>query len=79
MNRLFERRQSGTGADDEVSAEYLRVLEICGGEIRQSDRTALAGQRDARAAADRRRVQGTPADRASEPAGPAPKRPGVTP
>jgi hypothetical protein len=78
MNRLIERRRSGTGADDELSAEYLRVLEVCGGEIRQSDRATLAGQRDARTVVDRRRVQGTAADRASEPAGPAPQRRGPT-
>jgi hypothetical protein len=54
------------------------VLEVCGGEIRQSDRATLAGQRDARTVVDRRRVQGTAADRASEPAGPAPQRRGPT-
>jgi hypothetical protein len=49
----------------------LRVLEICGGEIRESDRAALDGRREARGAGDRRKADGAPAR--AEPAIPAPQ------
>ena len=78
MNRLIERRQSERRVDEEVSPEYLRVLEVCGGEIRESDRAALGGgRREVRGAGDRRKAAGTAADRA-EPARAAPKGRGFT-
>jgi hypothetical protein len=45
--RRSERRQADAGADDELSPEYLALLEVCGGEIRASDRAALAERREA--------------------------------
>ena len=78
MNRPIERRQSERRADEPVSPEFLRVLEICGGELREGDRAVLGGGRsEARGAGDRRKADGTAADRA-EPAGPAPKSRGFT-
>jgi hypothetical protein len=51
--RRSERRQADPGAEEELSPEYLALLEVCGGEIRASDRAALAERRDAaQAAAD---------------------------
>jgi hypothetical protein len=76
MNRLIERRQSDRSAEEALSPEYLRVLEVCGGEIRQGDRAALAGHA-ATGAFERRKVDGTAADRAG-PAGPVPQPPGFT-
>ena len=68
MNRPIERRQSERRADEPVSPEFLRVLELCGGELRQGDRAVL-GSSEARGAGDRRRSGGT-ADHAERP-GPA--------
>ena len=45
--RRTERRQAESNADDELSPEYLALLEVCGGEIRASDRAALAERREA--------------------------------
>jgi len=45
--RRSERRQGDPSADDELSPEYLALLEVCGGEIRKSDRAALAERREA--------------------------------
>jgi hypothetical protein len=45
--RRTERRQGEPNADDELSPEYLALLEVCGGEIRASDRAALAERREA--------------------------------
>ncbi len=77
MNRPIERRQSERRAGEPVSPEFLRVLEICGGELREADGAVLGGSGEARGAGDRRRSGGTAADRA-EPAGPAPKSLGLT-
>jgi hypothetical protein len=78
MNRLIERRQSERRVDEPVSLEFLRILEICGGDLREGDRAVLSGaQTDARRAVDRRRANGTAADRA-EPAGTAPKSRGFS-
>jgi hypothetical protein len=78
MNRLIERRQSERRVDEPVSLEFLRILEVCGGDLRAGDRVALSGaQTEARGAVDRRKADGTAADRA-EPAGPAPKSRGFT-
>ena len=78
MNRLIERRQSERRADEPVSPEFLRILEICGGELREGDRTVLSGGRtEGHGAGDRRKAGGTGANRA-EPAGPAPKNRGFT-
>jgi hypothetical protein len=71
MNRPIERRQSQRRADEAVSPEFLRVLEVCGGELRQGDRAALAGGiYQPRGTNGRRKADGTAADRA-EPAGAA--------
>jgi hypothetical protein len=72
MNRQIDRRQSDRRADEAPSPEFLRVLEICGGEIRQSDRAALAGRPEPQGASDRRKAAGTPADRVGEPSAPRP-------
>jgi len=78
MNRPIERRQSERRAEEPVSPEFLRVLEICGGELREGDRAVLGGGTgEARGAGDRRKSGGTAADRAG-PAGPAPKSRGFT-
>ena len=80
MNRLIERRQSERRVDEPVSPEFLRILEICGGELREGDRAVLSGGRtEAQGAVDRRKGEGkgTAADRA-EPAGAAPKSRGAT-
>ncbi|HSC64549.1 MAG TPA: hypothetical protein VLD35_12990 [Caldimonas sp.] len=45
--RRSERRQAGPNGDDELSPEYLALLEVCGGEIRATDRAALAERREA--------------------------------
>jgi len=45
--RRAERRQADPGAADELSPEYLALLEVCGGEIRASDRAVLAQRREA--------------------------------
>jgi hypothetical protein len=43
--RRAERRQADANAEDDLSPEYLALLEVCGGEIRASDRAALAERR----------------------------------
>jgi len=45
--RRVERRQADANVEDELSPEYLALLEVCGGEIRASDRAVLAERRDA--------------------------------
>jgi hypothetical protein len=45
--RRAERRQADPKPEDDLSPEYLALLEVCGGEIRASDRAALAERRDA--------------------------------
>lgn len=45
--RRAERRQAEPNTDDELSPEYLALLEVCGGEIRASDRAVLAERREA--------------------------------
>jgi hypothetical protein len=45
--RRAERRQADADAEDELSPEYLALLEVCGGAIRASDRAALAERREA--------------------------------
>ena len=45
--RRAERRQADTNPEDDLSPEYLALLEVCGGEIRASDRAALAERREA--------------------------------
>jgi hypothetical protein len=68
--RRNERRQSDPDTEAELSPEYLALLEVCGGEIRASDKAVLAerrqaadavieGKQDAAAlpAADRRRAR----------------------
>ena len=45
MNSQVERRKSSRVAEDALSPEYLAVLEVCGGEIRESDKSALAERR----------------------------------
>ena len=49
--RRTERRQADPGAEDDLSPEYLALLEVCGGEIRASDRAVLAERREAAQAA----------------------------
>ena len=45
MNSQVERRKTSRVAEDALSPEYLAVLEVCGGEIRESDKPALAERR----------------------------------
>ena len=45
--RRAERRQADPKPEDDLSPEYLALLEVCGGEIRASDRAALAERREA--------------------------------
>ena len=54
MSQDNERRRADCSAE-ELSPEVLELLEICGGEIRESDREALARRRAAaRGVPDRR-------------------------
>ena len=43
--RRAERRQADPEADEDLSPEYLALLEVCGGEIRATDRATLAERR----------------------------------
>ncbi len=45
MNSQVERRRSNRVAEDALSPEYLAVLAVCGGEIRESDKPVLAERR----------------------------------
>ena len=59
--RRAERRQADPDAEEELSPEYLALLEVCGGEIRASAEAAPdADKKDAAQAAlpsaDRRRA-----------------------
>jgi len=45
--RRAERRQAEPSPEDDLSPEYLALLEVCGGEIRASDRAVLAERREA--------------------------------
>ena len=45
--RRAERRQMDPSPEDDLSPEYLALLEVCGGEIRASDRAVLAERREA--------------------------------
>lgn len=45
--RRAERRLSDPEVADDLSPEYLALLEVCGGEIRASDRAILAERREA--------------------------------
>ena len=45
--RRNERRQAEPNSEDDLSPEYLALLEVCGGEIRASDRAVLAERRAA--------------------------------
>ena len=45
--RQAERRQADPKPDDDLSPEYLALLEVCGGEIRAGDRAVLAERREA--------------------------------
>ena len=58
MSQPTERRRPDRKPEDELSPEYLAVLEICGGEIRESDRALLRALRTPpRAPARERRVE----------------------
>ncbi len=57
--RRAERRQADPEADEDLSPEYLALLEVCGGEIRATDRAALAERRQiAQAEAEAARAAG---------------------
>ena len=45
--RRAERRQADPKPEDDLSPEYLALLDVCGGEIRASDRAVLAERREA--------------------------------
>ena len=45
--RRGERRQADPNPEDDLSPEYLALLEVCGGEIRASDHAVLAERREA--------------------------------
>jgi hypothetical protein len=58
MSQENERRRADRSGAEELSPEVLELLEICGGEIRESDREALARRRAAaRGVPDRRHAQ----------------------
>ena len=63
--RRAERRQADPEADEDLSPEYLALLEVCGGEIRASDRAALAEKRQlAQAEAEAARAEDKKAEAA---------------
>jgi hypothetical protein len=45
--RRAERRQADPKPEDDLSPEYLALLEVCGGEFRASDHAVLAERREA--------------------------------
>ena len=45
MNSQVERRKSNRAAEDALSPEFLAVLAVCGGDIRESDKPALTERR----------------------------------
>jgi hypothetical protein len=45
MNSQVERRKASRVAEDALSPEYLAVLAVCGGDIRESDKPMLAERR----------------------------------
>ncbi len=45
MSDQIERRKTSPAAEEALSPEYLAVLEVCGGEIRESDKPVLAERR----------------------------------
>ena len=45
MNQIERRKAERRTEEDELSPEYLALLEVCGGEIRASDRELLANRR----------------------------------
>lgn len=45
MNSQVERRKSNRVAEDTLPPEYLAVLAVCGGDIRESDKPVLAARR----------------------------------
>jgi len=62
MNSQVERRKASRVAEDALSPEYLAVLAVCGGEIREGDKTVLEERRRAepdngRRVSDRRAPQ----------------------
>ena len=54
MNSQVERRKSNRVAEEALSPEFLAVLEVCGGEIRESDKPLLEERRRPVADAGRR-------------------------
>ena len=63
--RRAERRQADPEADEDLSPEYLALLEVCGGEIRATDRATLAERRQiAQAEAEAARAQDKKAEAA---------------
>ena len=64
--RRAERRQADANAEDDLSPEYLALLEVCGGEIRASDRAFLAKRRlamqlESQAIAEKKQEDAAPA------------------
>jgi hypothetical protein len=62
MNSQIERRKASRVAEEGLSPEFLAVLAVCGGEIRESDKPALAERRKpapdtGRRISDRRTIQ----------------------
>ena len=46
MSARIERRQGDRrSSDEELSPEYLALLDVCGGEIRAGDRAVLSSRR----------------------------------
>ena len=41
MSYPNDRRKGARGADEDLSPEFLAVLVVCGGRVRESDRAAL--------------------------------------
>jgi hypothetical protein len=77
MKPQIERRQSDRrSSDEELSPEYLALLDVCGGEIRASDRAVLSSRRqgmpgeapDASAEGDAARGEKVPATADAAPA-----------
>ncbi|HEV7575162.1 MAG TPA: hypothetical protein VGO85_03890 [Caldimonas sp.] len=63
MSPQIERRRSDRrSTDEELAPEYLALLEVCGGDIRASDRVVLAERHPGAPAAQ----VGSPDDRGAD-------------
>jgi len=72
--RRAERRQADPKPEDDLSPEYLALLEVCGGEIRASDHAVLAERREALQAESHTAMAGNKKQEAEQAALPAADR-----